>query len=262
MKTTTRIISLVVLALFVLTAGTGFAQQADQKQDQQKYRIKIIKDENGKKEVVDKAFTTKAEMDAYLKENNIEAVDGNDLPPLGAGPQSTTTGNKTKKIIINESSSEATGGATTLDVTYQNFTPDERAQLIQGILNAKSPDVKLEINHQRKIIKTVTIENADDNQPPNSVNEPGEPVKNITDVKVFPNPATGQFHVVFTVSKPVNIAMRLTDLNGKEVYAGELNNYSGKFDKELNGNGTLAAGTYILDVQGGNEHEVFKVVMQ
>jgi hypothetical protein len=55
--------------------------------------------------------------------------------------------------------------------------------------------------------------------------------------------------------------LRVTDLNGKEVYAETFSGYSGRFEKEIK-SANLSAGTYIVDIQAGNEKETTRVVMQ
>jgi len=266
MKTLTNIAAMVFLTMCLLAAQTGFAQQtADQ---QQKYRIKIVKDENGKQEIIDKTFDSKADMEAYAKENHMEMPQMSELPALptackGDMAHDKACDAKMKKIIITESDATGENGHTTLDMSYENFTSEERAQLIQTIINEKGPDahVLVEIRKQRETNWPDNAQKVEPNQPPTAVNGPAEASTNLSDVKVFPNPSTGQFHIGFNVSKPTDVLLRLSDLNGKEIYSETFNSYSGKFEKEIT-NTTLSAGTYIMDIQAGNEKRTTKVVTQ
>ena len=88
-----------------------------------------------------------------------------------------------------------------------------------------------------------------------------ETANNLSEVKVFPNPASGQFHVAFNIGKAADVMLKVTDLNGKEVYAETFNGYSGKFGKEIK-SANLSTGTYIVNIQAGNETETTRVVMQ
>ena len=114
---------------------------------EQKYRIKIVKEENGIKQITDKTFESKAEMETFAKENNL------DLPaeaPL-TEPAKLCMGKpeggdaKGKKISIGEISGNGADGTSSLTITYQNFTAVERAALIQNIMNEKKEGVAIEI---------------------------------------------------------------------------------------------------------------------
>ena len=263
MKTLPNIVTIMALAFFVIAAQPTFAQQTTSQQEQQKFRIKIVKDDNGKQEVTDKTFNSKSELEAYVNENKIDAPEMNELPEIVANAKCTNTqvkcdDSKMKKIAISETNTGNVDGSTTLSITYNNFSPEERAQVIQNIINQKGTNVRLEIRKEREVN---SAKNDESNQPAYSVNELSETANNLTDVKVFPNPANGQFHIAFNVGKASNVQLRLTDLNGKEIYAENFNNYSGKFEKNIN-NTNLSAGTYIMNVQAGNEKTTTKVVMQ
>ncbi len=270
MKTTTTIIKTVVLASIVLSAQLMFAQQATEKQEQQKYQIKIVKDENGKQEVIDKTFSSKEELDAYMKDNNLDAPEIVEapLPPVPPVPPCHGAGNKhcdknMKSIVVTENAPVNGNGHSTLEITYENFAPEERTELIDEVLSQKEENVRVEIRKERSVHHEINSETQtpEPPQPPMSVKEPATSANNLNDVKVFPNPAGGQFHVEFSVSKPTTVHVKLTDLNGKEVYNETFDNYSGKFEKDIN-NTNLAGGTYIMEIQAGGEKTTTKVVMQ
>ena len=140
MKTATNVTRVFALALLIFAMEFGFAQQTTtDKPQQQKYCIKIVKDENGKQEVISKTFASKDEMDAYMKENKMDAPEMAELPGAASTATGSTADTKTKKVIISETDESAAGGKTSLDITYENFTAEERAQFIQTILNQKAP---------------------------------------------------------------------------------------------------------------------------
>ena len=263
MKSLAHITGIVVLVLLMLAAQPGHAQQTPDRQEQQNYHIKIIRDENGKQEVIDKTFGSQQEMDAYMKDSKMDAPPMKDLPPMPP----VTPGReekKEKKIVISES--EEGNGHTSLNITYENYSAEKRAELIQKILNEDGSKVKVEILKQRKMDwarPEGSIQTPEPPKPPMGagIKEAGEGWANLTDVKVFPNPANGQFHLSFGVGKASDVMLRVSDLNGREVYAETFKNYSGKFEKEIS-SANLTTGTYIVDVQAGGEKSTIKVVMQ
>jgi hypothetical protein len=262
MKTLAKITGIMILASLMLAAQPGFAQQTADRQEQQSYHIKIIKDENGKQEVIDKTFASQPEMDAYMKDNKLDAPPTIEPPMPPATPVKADT--KEKKIVISES--EEANGHTSLDITYENYSAERRAELIQKILNEEGNKVKVEIVKQHKMDMSHPDGSMQTPEPPKApvgagVKEPDEAWTNLTDVKVFPNPATGQFHLSFGVGKAADVKLLVTDLNGKEVYTETFKNYTGKFEKEIS-SANLTTGTYIVDVQAGGEKNTIKVVMQ
>jgi len=259
MKTIAKVTGIMILASLMLTAQPGFAQQTD-KQEQQSYHIKIIKDENGKQEVIEKTFASQQEMDAYLKDNKLDVPATNEppMPPATPGKEDK----KEKKIVISEG--EDGYGRTSLDINYENFSAEERAEMIQNALNQKSGKVKVEMIKQRKVDmphQDGSMLAPEAPKPITAIREPAEAWANLTDVKVFPNPASGQFHLMFGVGKAADVMLRVTDLNGKEVYTETFKNYIGKFEKEIS-SANLITGTYIVDVQAGGEKSTTKVIMQ
>ena len=167
----------------------------------------------------------------------------------------------------NEIEIEASNGFNALDmldINYENFSAEERAEMIQNALNQKSGKVKVEMIKQRKVDmphQDGSMLAPEAPKPITAIREPAEAWANLTDVKVFPNPASGQFHLMFGVGKAADVMLRVTDLNGKEVYTETFKNYSGKFEKEIS-SANLITGTYIVDVQAGGEKSTTKVIMQ
>ena len=272
MKTILIATKLLLLSAFIIAAGGLFAQEKVEKQEPKKYSLHMVKDENGKEEIIDKTFASRAEMDAYMKEHKIDLPEAPEALAPAATPGEKIVIEKTidkhngknndkkeKKIIIIEKEEGSLGGNTDLEITYTNLNSDERAQVIQRLLNEKGKAVQ--IIQMKKPGQNVKSE-SQNTQPPTGIeNLTPEQTSNLSDVTLFPNPANGQFHVTFNVVKPADIKLRITDLQGNEVYASALNNYSGKFEKDIN-RPDLAKGTYVLDITAGAEKKTTKVVMQ
>jgi hypothetical protein len=172
MKTTrtskTFLLGMLILAgsgLFAQSAGTGKPAAGDEK----KYRLYLVKDENGNKEVIDKTFSSKEEMDKYIEQNKIEVPEVSEapVPPTPPTPpcpaaNTKTHGDKTdekgcdqkqKKIIIIEKEEGSNQGQPSLEITYQNLSAEERAAIIQELLNQKGKEVQ--IVHQQKTVGPV-----------------------------------------------------------------------------------------------------------
>ena len=146
MKTLSGIATTLLLVVVVATSLNLSAQSTDEKVDKEKYHINIIRDENGNKQVIDKTFSTKEEMDAFIKENKLDIPD---LPMLIDTAMSPgQSGNKkSKKIIIIEREEGSAGGKTDLDIAFENFSPEERAALIQEMLDKKDRKVEIKQLH-------------------------------------------------------------------------------------------------------------------
>ena len=74
---------------------------------------------------------------------------------------------------------------------------------------------------------------------------------NLGELKVYPNPGS-QFHLECNVTKPANVKLRMTDMQGHDVYTMALNNVSGKIEKDINATG-FSRGTYLMNIEAGRE---------
>jgi hypothetical protein len=162
-----------LLSMLLLAASALFAQSAatgkTASQDEKKYRLYLVKDENGNKEVIDKTFSSKEEMDKYIEQNKIDVpeVSAGPVPPTPPTPPCPATNSKShgdkhdgkgceqkeKKIIIIEKEEGSVNGQPSLEITYQNLSAEERAVIIQELLNQKGKEVQ--IVHQQKTVAPV-----------------------------------------------------------------------------------------------------------
>ncbi len=254
-----KTINLISAASLLLTTSGGFAQSSSEKTDQPNYRIKIVKEEIGKKEVIDKPFASKEELEAYTKENNIEAPEAGTTisktikhyeskQKMYEEQTSKNSIKKEKKIIIIEKDESSLGEKTDFEITLSNLTDKESNELVQDIINKKIGTLQ--------VVNTKVENNAA--EPPSGITCKSG---NLNSLKVYPNPSNSEFHIEFSVTKPCNVKLRINDMQGKEVYAEAMNNYSGKFEKNINRSG-LSSGTYLMVVEAGNEKETTTVVMQ
>ncbi len=76
----------------------------------------------------------------------------------------------------------------------------------------------------------------------------------------YPNPNNGTFQLAFK-GKEKATSVRVTDINGKQVYAEDLQNFSGRYDKKISLSG-LKKGIYLLQVVQGNKAVNKKIVIE
>ncbi|MFI5171035.1 MAG: PDZ domain-containing protein [Chitinophagales bacterium] len=84
---------------------------------------------------------------------------------------------------------------------------------------------------------------------------------NPENLMVYSNPSEGTFNVKFNLNTTGDTKISITDINGKEVYAETLNNFSGAYDKTI----SLSAqpkGTYFVKVTQNGYSNTKTVVVQ
>lgn len=75
----------------------------------------------------------------------------------------------------------------------------------------------------------------------------------------YPNPSNGTFNLKFE-GKERPTTVKVTDINGKEIYAENLQNFDGTYDKEINLSG-LKKGIYLLQVVQGSKAVNKKIII-
>lgn len=76
----------------------------------------------------------------------------------------------------------------------------------------------------------------------------------------YPNPSKGDFNLQFKgKGKPTEV--RITDINGKEIYKEELKNFSGTYNKEIDLSGAKK-GIYLLQVIQGSKATNKKIIIE
>lgn len=79
-------------------------------------------------------------------------------------------------------------------------------------------------------------------------------------VSVYPNPTINKVDVQYYIYKPGDVAILLTDINGKQVYSKKIQHQQpGLFDAELELD-NVAGGTYLLTIATGNKTVTKKLV--
>jgi len=75
----------------------------------------------------------------------------------------------------------------------------------------------------------------------------------------YPNPSNGTFNLQF-LGKDRPTTVKVTDIKGKEIYAEDLQDFGGSYDKEINLSG-LKKGIYLLQVVQGSKAVNKKIVI-
>jgi hypothetical protein len=82
----------------------------------------------------------------------------------------------------------------------------------------------------------------------------------VQSMDIFPNPTDGKLMLVFTAPVAPTI-VKVVDISGKEVYAEELVDFDGKYNKEIDLS-KGAKGTMILSIHQGDKVFSEKIILQ
>lgn len=81
----------------------------------------------------------------------------------------------------------------------------------------------------------------------------------IEELKVYPNPSTGQFNLAFTTKEKGDAVIRIMDVNGKEIYTETLPAFTGTYHHEFDLKEN-ASGIYFISVEQNDKKILKKVV--
>ncbi|WP_170265187.1 T9SS type A sorting domain-containing protein [Salibacter halophilus] len=82
---------------------------------------------------------------------------------------------------------------------------------------------------------------------PDQVNSVGN-LKEINDLKVYPNPASSQVNIALDLTERMNVSIEITDMQGRVVMMENLGDVNGKQVYNFNAS-DLSSGVYILNIQ-------------
>lgn len=85
--------------------------------------------------------------------------------------------------------------------------------------------------------------------------------ESISDLNFYPNPNDGQFKLNFNLKEKGNTEIAIFDLNGKEIYREQLNDFSGSYSKDVSLQ-SQPKGLYILKISQGDKVLSKKLVLQ
>ena len=83
----------------------------------------------------------------------------------------------------------------------------------------------------------------------------------ITDLNIFPNPASSTMNVVLTTEEAGQLTFRVSDMMGRTISTESVENYGGEMMHTLNVS-NLAKGLYILSIEGTQGKSVHKFIVE
>lgn len=165
--------------------------------------------------------------------------------------------NKNKYFYWNNSDSAYNGEGFAPDMNFNFTTPC----LPGSVYSYNSTDGKKNVN----VCITVVTKNDENAPSPNnksSYTTERHPLLNPDNLSIYSNPTTGSFNVKFNLPDAGDVKIIITDLNGKEVYQENINNFSGAYDKTISLGEGAAKGTYFVKVSQGGYSSTKTVVLQ
>jgi hypothetical protein len=90
------------------------------------------------------------------------------------------------------------------------------------------------------------------------------PVASASDIRLIPNPNSGDFIVSGTLGSTANeeANIEITDMLGQIVYRNKVMSHAGSINEHIRLDNTLANGMYMLNVKTANETKVFHFVLK
>lgn len=269
----------ITLAVLLLLSVCLLNAQQNTKKEERKYRVHLVTEDNGKTEVIDKEFATKEEMEAYMKQQEAAMPELPDLPerpempepPLPPTPPSVEdhpvivnvicadTGHHKKIIVINK---EVVGEDGDPEIEVNVTDGDE--QIEKTITKTKDDQgkIKTEVVVIKKVIKAQEEGHAKGPVIEKEiVPATNEKAANISGLNFYPNPNDGRFYVSFNVAQAADVTLRITDINGREVYRDTKTNFNGLYEKNFY-EGRWESGVYLMEVTAGNEKQSLKITVQ
>lgn len=244
----------------------GHAQQAPQT----KLVVSITRNINGEKQVIQKEFASKEEMEKYLNEHKVEPFcAGPELPPrLGLSPGCKPMVVKKEIRVEAPAKPEMPASVTPAAPPAPPATPTPPALPELSDLEIITEDITGDVVESDSFIEEITVihrvmkkETAVEPPAPETPQSVNDEPSRISNLSFFPNPNAGNFYVRFKVSQPSDVHLSILDLNGKSIYAHDEKNFSGDFEKNIY-RSELPAGTYLMEVSVGQETKALKIIVQ
>jgi len=129
-----------------------------------------------------------------------------------------------------------------------------------SVYSYNSTDGKKNVN---VCITVVTKSDSDTPAPSrNSSTNSNHPLMNPDNLVIYSNPTSGSFNVKFSLPDAGDVKIVITDVNGKEVFEENIDNFSGAYDKTITLGDAAAKGTYFVKVSQDGYSSTKTVVLQ
>ena len=83
----------------------------------------------------------------------------------------------------------------------------------------------------------------------------------ITDLNIFPNPASSTLNVLLTTEEAGQLTFRISDMTGRTISTESVENFGGEMQHTLNVS-NLSKGLYLLSIEGSNGKSVHKFIVE
>lgn len=288
MKTQNAILKTMFLfglsSLFALTASAQETKTTEKKV----MRVKMVQEKNGVKTEIDTTVENNGDFDAesFLKSKGIEIPLDKETDENGKRTIHTKTYSFTdtlkhsdlstdgvKKIICIKRDStfniDINETSTLEDANVEKFIQDIISDTAISKYFSKEKSGKIIITNDVESIKHLPTKNSKQVViikktivTKSSTGKRDKSRKNMTgETTVFPNPNHGAFKVSFENAQKSNVTISIADKNAVVVYEEKLNDFKGKYEKEID----LSAqpkGTYYLNIKQGKQETNSKIVIE
>lgn len=261
MKTIINLAKALIVATLFAVSPNVIGQSIEENNSQEKYRIKIVRDENGKKGVVDKTFKNKSEMEAFMKENNLQVEELSALSSKNFGKKGGKEEISCSTQVVFIEKRENTEG--NKKKSLRNGKEDA-AMNTTVIIKKGAPANIQEVIEWETIPEAATPAEPASTKPvqPSLRDQPGKESAALSELSLYPNPSGGNFHVSFRTEQPADVTLRMTDMTGKQLYYNIVRHHQGLFEKDIFFAGGLPKGTYLLEAMAGDQRVTTRVVVQ
>ncbi len=155
-----------------------------------------------------------------------------------------------KKVIVSE------------DMVIDDNSKQHKIVKIMKFSDTEGQDINIDTDQSDHLMPNLTVVIVSNGE------ESTEEVKknllidgNNLDIGIFPNPATDQVKINFESDKKVETTIRIIDLEGKVVYENHLGEVIGSHSELVNTE-KFASGTYIINLQSGDQRSNQKLVIE
>ena len=262
-------------------------------------KVKLIKDENGEKEEINKTYSIEDEekVKELLKEHGINMTKGD---AEGAYKYEMESSGEQKKVIVRTMKMEE--GELDKDIEQNihvyklqsnNAESHENSELFEAIEKAaEEGDYKKimelvsdkeavwhsdETPGVRKVVVSYEIKEDSDihdaimffkkkskvelaNDAPTSIDQSFKDNSSIEQLKLFPNPANDHFNMNFISKEPKDYQLTITDSKGSKIFEKQLNNFEGNFNEDFDLS-KYESGLYFFNLRTGEELISKKIVV-
>jgi hypothetical protein len=254
----------VIISAFLFGAFLLTAQESKQTTT---VRVKKIENINGVEKMTDTTYTINGPVD-------LKSVDGLNKITPGCNKD----GKPQKVVIVTD---QITGNDDGTNVVTKGEVMDEQVEraLKEAGVDGKAYAVdkmvlvnvdtqEKEENGEKKTTKIVVIKKIKITAPSDADTKMLGKETGMADGKLavdrmnfYPNPGNGKFNLTFSLADKGDTHITILDMQGKAIYAENLDNFSGTYDKEIDISKN-PKGIYFVKIEQGSHAQLKKIVLE